>query len=265
MSCYGSKRKRKEIGLSQDAPYDREDARTGGPAAEVAPAASPRRAPVLIVEDHPLFADALAVTLETRLGLSEIRRAASLAAALAIVDEGFRPATILLDLQLPDVTGLDGLARMRAAAPEAALVVVTSFADPRLAMSARKLGADGLLGKEAARDAIADALRAVWSGGTAFPDGTPEPDAGAGADDGPDEVDAARRLASLTPQQARILELVCQGMLNKQIAYELDIAETTVKAHISAILRKLGVQSRTQAVLAAQRVRFESVAPGGTG
>jgi DNA-binding NarL/FixJ family response regulator len=217
---------------------------------------------VLIVEDHPLFADALAVTLETRLGLSEIRRATSLAGALAVLDEGYRPATVLLDLQLPDVTGLDGLARMRVAAPDAALVVVTSFAEPRLAVSARKLGADGLLGKNSARDAIADALRAVWAGETAFPEGTPEPGAG-GAEGDLDEADAARRLASLTPQQARILELVCQGMLNKQIAFELDIAETTVKAHISAILRKLGVQSRTQAVLAAQKVRFDSVVSGG--
>lgn len=234
------------------------------PAAADAAGAEPRRdAPVLVIEDHPLFADALAVTLETRLGLADIRRAGTLGAAMQALQAGLRPGTILLDLNLPDVTGLDGLARVRDAAPEAAVVVVSSFVDARLATAALRLGADGVMGKDAARDAIADALRAVWAGERVAPEGTildagPDDDPG-----GPEAADAARRLASLTPQQARILELVCQGMLNKQIAFELDIAETTVKAHISAILRKLGVQSRTQAVLAAQRVRFDGGSASG--
>ncbi|HKK36063.1 MAG TPA: response regulator transcription factor [Paracoccaceae bacterium] len=252
--------------MAQDAPpFDQGDSPPDAPAAatsRVRAAAGPS-APVMIVEDHPLFADALAVTLETRLGLGEVRRAETLGAALAAMERGFAPGTVLLDLNLPDVTGLDGLARIRDAAPEAAVVVVSSFVDARLASAALRLGADGVLGKDSARDAIAGALRAVWAGERVAPEGVTL-DGGPGDDpEGPAAADAARRLASLTPQQARILDLVCLGMLNKQIAYELDIAETTVKAHISAILRKLGVQSRTQAVLAAQKVRFDGASGSG--
>lgn len=258
--------------MSQEAPpFHRDIAKPEG-AAGASPlifTTTRSRSPVLIVEDHPLYADALTVTLEMRLGIETVRRAGSLGAAMALIDEGLDPGTVLLDLNLPDVTGLDGLARLRAAAPDAVLVVVSSFVEPRIAASALRLGADGVLGKDAPRDVLAEGLQRIWRGERVAPEGTEAAMAeasGAGAGDPPDDADAARRLASLTPQQARILELVCQGMLNKQIAFELEIAETTVKAHISAILRKLGVQSRTQAVLAAQRARFEPAgAPVGAG
>ncbi|MEO1689001.1 MAG: response regulator transcription factor [Pseudomonadota bacterium] len=218
-----------------------------------------------MVEDHPLFADAVELTLEGGLGVREMRRASTLAEAFSALDGGFRPETVLLDLGLPDAYGLEGLARMRAAAPSAFVIIVTSYAEPRVATAALLGGADGVILKTSGREALADGVRRVWAGERVAPadvllrfDGDRVEDPEAVAD-----AEAARRLSTLTAQQSRILDLVCQGMLNKQIAFELDIAETTVKAHISAILRKLGVQSRTQAVLAAQKVRFSRMAQTG--
>lgn len=222
---------------------------------------SSARGPVLMVEDHPLFADALELTLEGGLGVRDVRRAASLAQAMAALDSGLDPETIMLDLGLPDTSGIDGLSRVREAAPNCFLIVVTSFDDPRLGAAALAAGADGLIHKSASRDVLASSIRRIWAGERVAPSDTLARVDGGKDADGLDAADAeaARRLSTLTVQQARILDLVCQGMLNKQIAFELDIAETTVKAHISAILRKLGVQSRTQAVLAAQKVRFSQL------
>ena len=214
-----------------------------------------------MVEDHPLFADALELTLEGGLGVREVRRATTLAQALAALDSGLEPDTIVLDLGLPDASGLDGLSRIRDAARDSFVVVVTSFDDPRLGAAAISSGANGIIHKSASRETLAAAIRRVWAGETVAPEAALARLAGGTEAAGLDaaDADAARRLSSLTVQQARILDLVCHGMLNKQIAFELDIAETTVKAHISAILRKLGVQSRTQAVLAAQKVRFNEL------
>lgn len=215
------------------------------------------RGAVLVVEDHPLFAEALELTLEGGLGVREMRRAGSLAAATAAIEGGFRPETILLDLGLPDAGGLEGLARMRALAPNAYVVIVTSFSETRVAAAALAAGADGVIVKTSARETLADSVRRVWAGErVASPEALERLRSGEADPEAIEDAEAAQRLSTLTAQQSRILELVCEGMLNKQIAFELDIAETTVKAHISAILRKLGVQSRTQAVLAAQKVRF---------
>lgn len=235
-------------------PFDRV-----GPEALRDPGGSPPAGrAVLIVEDHPLFAEALELTLSGVPGLRRQRRVGTLAAALeAVADRETAPDTVLLDLGLPDTQGLEGLARLRVAAPLARILVVTSLADMRLAAAALAAGADGVVTKDVTRDRLAAALHAVWAGERVAPPDLAQA-RGAGGSEG---AEAARRLAALTPQQARILELVCAGMLNKQIAFELDIAETTVKAHISAILRKLGVQSRTQAVLVARKARFDAIAP----
>ncbi|MEM1313276.1 MAG: response regulator transcription factor [Pseudomonadota bacterium] len=248
--------------MSQDVPFDPPESGSASyQAGSDASVGTPGRGPVLMVEDHPLFADALELTLEGGLGVRDVRRASTLAQALAALDAGLNPETIVLDLGLPDTSGIDGLSRVRDAAPGSFLIVVTSFDDPRLGAAVIAAGANGLIHKSAARDVLASSIRRVWAGERVAPaDALARVDGGedAEAQDAAD-ADAARRLSTLTVQQARILDLVCQGMLNKQIAFELDIAETTVKAHISAILRKLGVQSRTQAVLAAQKVRFDQL------
>lgn len=217
---------------------------------------APAIAHALVIDDHPLFCDALALTLRGLMNVGRVETAPSLAAALDRIDAGPTPDLALLDLDLPDVDGLDGLLRLRAAAPDMPVLIVTSMTDARLVAGALAAGAVGFVPKHAGREAFRTAFQRLADGQRALPDGyQPPPDA---ADT---STDAMARLALLTRQQARILELLCQGRLNKQIAWELAIAETTVKAHVTAIMRKLGVQSRTQAVLMAQQSRFAALVP----
>ena len=210
----------------------------------------------LVVDDHPLFLEALAITLRTSLGIVRIETADTLAAAQARLSS-FRPDVVVLDLDLPDVSGFDGLARLRDQA-RAPVMIVSSMAEPPMIAAAIRAGASGFVPKHSSRETYRAAFEALAAGRTFVPPGITLEDAGPRSQVN-DRQDAVRRLGSLTQQQARILGLVCEGMLNKQIAYELSIAETTVKAHITAIMRKLGVQSRTQAVLIAGRARFDGV------
>ena len=212
----------------------------------------------LIVDDHPLFCDALALTLRAVAGFSGVEAAHRLDDALDRLDRGLRPDVVVLDLDLPDVDGLDGLLRIRSAAG-VPVVVVSSMADNRMIGATLAAGAAGFVPKHSGRDTFRAAFQAITAGGRYVPEGYIPPD-GTGAQAGDD---AMARLAQLTRQQAKILDLICQGLLNKQIAYDLSIAETTVKAHVTAIMRKLGVQSRTQAVLIAQAARFTTLMPGG--
>jgi len=164
-----------------------------------------------------------------------------------------RPDAVMLDLNLPDVDGLDGLLRLKAAA-NAPIIVVSSLADNRVVSQVIRAGAAGYVPKHSQRDVFRTAFEALHRGETFLPEGCVLMEAEA-----EDTDDAVSRLATLTNQQARILQLICEGKLNKQIAYDLSIAETTVKAHVTAIMRKLGVQSRTQAVLIAKQASFANV------
>ena len=212
---------------------------------------------VLIVEDHPLFRDALSMTLNEILGISGITSATCLADALALLSDGLSPDIIILDLNLPDVSGMDGLIRLKSALPGTPVVVVSSLSDNKIITSVLRSGAAGFVSKDSPREVIAQAFETVWSGDIFTPTGYAPPS------DASDELNETQRfitrLSELTPQQGRILQYVCEGKLNKQIAYDLSIAEATVKAHVTAILRKLGVQSRTQAVLVAQKAQFASI------
>ncbi|MHA7868292.1 MAG: response regulator transcription factor [Salipiger thiooxidans] len=211
----------------------------------------------LVVDDHPLFCDALTLTLQSIADFEEIRTAGTLEKALDIVAQGEPPDLVILDLNLPDVNGLDGLVRLRNAAPRAAIIIASSMADNRMISQALKAGADGFVPKHSQRSVFRRAFEAMARGEAFTPDGYIDPQRP--GEDGPG--DALERLATLTGQQARILSLICEGKLNKQIAYDLSIAETTVKAHVTAIMRKLGVHSRTQAVLIAQEAHFSRVLP----
>ena len=213
----------------------------------------------LVVDDHPLFCDALALTLKSIADFTEIQSVGTLDASLDRVAAGDGFDLILLDLNLPDVNGLDGLVRLRTAAPRSLILIVSSMADNRMISHALKAGADGFVPKHSQRAVFRKAFDAVRSGQSFVPEGFIDPQGQDTARDAPEE--ALARLASLTNQQARILSLICEGKLNKQIAYDLSIAETTVKAHVTAIMRKLGVHSRTQAVLIAQDARFNRVLP----
>lgn len=211
----------------------------------------------LIIDDHPLFCEALSMTLSAINGVADVRTAETLAAALDALDGEAPPDVILLDLNLPDVSGLDGLIRLKTAAEATPVIVVSSMSDERIVAMALRAGASGFVPKHSQGEVFREALATISAGGVYAPKGF---DLG---DDAPAPGDEAlHRLSSLTLQQARILALVCEGQLNKQIAHELSIAETTVKAHMTAILRKLGVHSRTQAVLIAQQANFSQLLQG---
>jgi len=213
----------------------------------------------LIVDDHPLFCDALALTLQAVAGIAQVDTAERLEQAIARLDRGPMPDVVLLDLNLPDVDGLDGLIRLKQAGEGVPVVVVSSLADNRVIGAALIAGADGFIPKHSHRDVFRDAFEAIRAGRVWTPEGyVPISN---GRDPANHHEDAIARLSLLTRQQARILELICEGLLNKQIAYDLSIAETTVKAHVTAIMRKLGVQSRTQAVLLVREASFSSIMP----
>jgi len=203
----------------------------------------------LIVDDHPLFCDALKMTLQSVTNLQDIRTAACLQTALK--QAALDPSLILLDLNLPDVQGLDGLKRLLKIS-KAPILVISSMADNRVISAALYAGAVGFIPKHSERGIFLTAIETIRSGDRFLPPGfvlLPKAQVDSGGD-------AASRMGSLTQQQARILRLICEGKLNKQIAYDLTIAETTVKAHVTAIMRKLGVHSRTQAVLIAKDAGF---------
>jgi DNA-binding NarL/FixJ family response regulator len=224
-------------------------------AEEVVPVQPRRVASALIVDDHPLFCDALAMTLDGHLGIAQVESARTLEAALARIQVGPLPDVVLLDLNLPGVNGLDGVVRLRQAAPDTPIVVVSSLDERRVVRAALRAGVNGFVPKHAEREEFADAFAAIARGEVYAPR--------IALDAAPPSVseEAVGRLALLTKQQARILQLVSAGLMNKQIAFELSIAETTVKAHLTAIMRKLGVQTRTQAVLLAQEVSFSALTP----
>jgi len=213
----------------------------------------------LIVDDHPLFCDALALTLQAVAGIAQVETAERLEQAIARLDRGPLPDVVLLDLNLPDVDGLDGLIRLKQAGEGVPVVVVSSLADNRVIGAALIAGACGFIPKHSHRDVFRAAFEAIREGRVWTPEGyVPISN---GRDPANHHEDAIARLSLLTRQQARILELICEGLLNKQIAYDLSIAETTVKAHVTAIMRKLGVQSRTQAVLLVREASFSSIMP----
>lgn len=205
----------------------------------------------LIVEDHPLFGDALAMTLQSVSGIERVTHAESLAQAADHLEAGRDFDVILLDLNLPDVDGLEGLVSLRRIAPTIPILLVTSVNETRVIRSSLAAGAAGFVPKHSRREVFRAAFQALASGEVYAPD-LPAEDALDPVPAGGGAAAAIRRLSQLTRQQAKILDLICEGKMNKQIAYELSIAETTVKAHVTAIMRKLGVSSRTQAVLMAR-------------
>ena len=200
----------------------------------------------LIVDDHPLFCDALAMTLKAFVGIGRIDTADRIDTAVERLGGG----------PLPDVHGMEGLVRIRQVAGAVPVVVVSSMADARVIGAALKAGAAGFVPKHSQREVFRAAFDAVDAGRIYTPDTyVPLPETAPATA----QEDALKRLSLLTRQQARILQLICEGKLNKQIAWELSIAETTVKAHVTAIMRKLGVFSRTQAVLIAREIDFAAL------
>ena len=191
---------------------------------------------IVVVDDHPLFVDALRLALRPVIGGASLATAASLADALEFL-RTHAADLILLDLMLPDAGGTEGVARVREIAADARLVVISGRDDPVTVSLARALGADGFISKVAPLTAIQDQLGDIIAGRAVFPQPGSSPN-------------LATMIATLTPAQARVLAAAATGKLNKQIAYEMQLAEPTIKAHMSAVFKKLGVNNRTQAILA---------------
>ena len=207
----------------------------------------------LVVDDHPLFLEALRLSLSSAYPDAAIYEASSIAAAREEIASRGPFDLVLLDLSMPGTSGFDGLLELRTLYPKLPVVICSGLEDSRIIHEAMTYGAAGFISKSMRRSELAAAIEAVMSGNIYLPASYQAPKAATSTGD------LAQRLASLTPQQLRVLKMLRQGMLNKQIAYELSVGETTVKAHVSEILRKLNVASRTQAVIEVSKIDFDAV------
>ena len=204
---------------------------------------------IAIVDDHPLFRDALRQSLKTALASLETVVAGSLEELNTLLADGRDIDLVLLDLNMPGVLGFSGLLYLRAQYPHLPVAIVSASEEPATIKRAIDFGASGFVPKSQPVEEIRAAVQAVLDGDIWTP---PEIDISDVGNQGDEDLIA--RLAKLTPQQVRVLMMLSEGLLNKQIAYELGVSEATIKAHVSAILQKLGVDSRTQAVIAMNRV-----------
>ncbi len=200
---------------------------------------------LLIADDHPLFRAALrGAAIDAVAGLV-VLEAESLDGVLALLESNADIDLVLLDLHMPGNHGLAGLAAIRAQHPEVAVVVVSANDDPRVVRRALDHGAAGYLPKSSGLDELRDAIRSVLACEQWLPAALRA--SVARSQSSKHDTDLAARLASLSPQQFRVLTLVAEGLLNKQIADRLDVQERTVKAHLTAIFERMGVRNRTQA------------------
>jgi DNA-binding NarL/FixJ family response regulator len=204
---------------------------------------------VVIADDHPLFRGALREALSGLSDHLDIVEAGSLEEITGVLEHGPEVDLILLDLTMPGVRGFSGLVGLRAQYPSVPVVVVSANDDPSVIRRCMHFGASGFIPKTLGVEPMRVAVTTVLKGGAWTP---PEVDLDLGSDT--QAAGLIAKLGTLTPQQVRVLMMLSEGLLNKQIAYELAVSEATVKAHVSAILQKLGVESRTQAVIAAAKI-----------
>jgi len=205
---------------------------------------------ILIADDHPLFRSALHQALTLGLGPEgRLVEAASIAELEARLVEKADWDLVLLDLNMPGAYGFSGLALLRGQYPQIPVVMISAQEEAAVVSRAREFGASGFIPKSSSLEAIQQAVRLVLDGDVWWP-----PLLLAGGSVSAEAKAASAGLASLTPQQFRVLTMVCEGLLNKQIAYELSVSEATIKAHVTAIFRKLGVRTRTQAALLLQQL-----------
>jgi DNA-binding NarL/FixJ family response regulator len=211
-------------------------------------------ASVLIADDHPLFRQALSLAVSRVLPDARIIEAGTLAAAARVAAEASDLALIMLDLKMPGAVGYSGIALLHAEKPQVPILVVSSAEGAAAPQEARAFGAIGFLSKDSDLSAIEAAIAKVV--GAMVPASPPATLSTTAEDNG--ELDTIRReVAGLTPTQLKVLLAVLDGQLNKQIAHGLGIAEATVKAHMTAIMRKLDVKNRTQAALVARSLGLD--------
>ncbi|MFZ1773267.1 MAG: response regulator transcription factor [Rhizobiaceae bacterium] len=199
----------------------------------------------LIADDHPLFRGALKMALHSLGGKDcEILEAGTfdgVKKALAGVDD---VDLVLLDLHMPGASGLSGLVALRGLQATTPVAIISGYDDPLTARRALELGASGFISKSSTMEAIRSGVESILAGGVWTSEGIEL------GTEGDQEIgELIQKLQTLTPQQTRVLSMLAEGLLNKQIAYELKVSEATIKAHVSAVLQKLDVDSRTQAVI----------------
>ncbi len=196
---------------------------------------------IVVADDHPLFRAALGSALSRAAPDATVEECSSLAGAREALGRG-SVDLLLLDLKMSDCDGFAGLVAVRGEHPAVPVVVVSASEDAGTIRRALAFGASGFIPKSATLPVMVEALSAILDGDVWAPE--------TGEDDGQPLME--HRIASLTPSQLKILVGLQQGRLNKQIAYDLGVTEATIKAHLTGVFRKLGVQNRTQAVIAAQ-------------
>ena len=211
----------------------------------------------VVADDHPLFRGAIKETLRSIDADVEILEAGDFEAARKIVADTPEIDLILLDLTMPGTSGLSGLVTLRALQPAVPVVIVSASDDVATIRRAIELGASGYVMKSSSIEDIRSAIHSVLSGGIVSP-----ANISLGSETDPDILDLIQRIRTLTPQQARVLGMLAEGLLNKQIAYELGVSEATIKAHVSAVLQKLNVDNRTQAVIRLGKIGAEVLRPG---
>ena len=204
---------------------------------------------LLIADDHPLYRGALREAVTGLFERIDIAEAGTFNEVTELLERGSEVDLVLLDLTMPGVRSFSGLMYLRAQYPSVPVIVVSANDDPAAIRRCMEFGASGFIPKTLGVEVMRDAISCILSGGVWTP---PDVDLSAGSD--AETAALMTRMTTLTPQQVRVLMMLSEGLLNKQIAYQLGVSEATVKAHVSAILKKLGVESRTQAVIAAAKI-----------
>lgn len=208
----------------------------------------------VIADDHPLFRDALRRAVSSLFPEAALAEADTTASMQTLLEQLPDPDLLLLDLHMPGASGFSGLVHVRARHPSLPVIVVSGNEEPGVMRRAIGHGASGYIPKSSSLDDMARAIQQVLDGEVWLPASAMSAQPTHLA---PDEADIAKRLRDLTPQQFRVLMMLADGLLNKQIAYELGVSEATIKAHMTAILKKLGASNRTQAVVAAARLQLD--------
>src|SRR6202050_2521320 len=204
---------------------------------------------LIIADDHPLFRDALRQAVAGVVNSVKIEEAGSFDELTSLLEQDSDVDMVLLDLSMPGISGFSGLIYLRAQFPAIPVVIVSASDDGGTIRQSLDFGASGFIPKQFGVETLRDAIMKVLDGDVWVP---PDTDLSSATD--PELVRLRDRLVTLTPQQVRVLMMLSEGLLNKQIAYELGVSDATIKAHVSAILQKLGVESRTQAVIAAAKI-----------
>ncbi|WP_341661717.1 response regulator transcription factor [Vibrio sp.] len=203
---------------------------------------------IIIADDHPLFRNALFQSVHMAVSGANLIEADSLNGLLTVLSKEQEPDLLLLDLKMPGTNGLSGLIQLRAEYPELPIVVISASEEPSVITQVRNHGAFGFIPKSSDMRELLNALNQVLNGEPFFPEY---------ANEYKINNELTEKIATLTPQQYKVLTMLSDGLLNKQIAYELNVSEATIKAHMTAIFRKLNVKNRTQAVILLQQREYE--------